>query len=97
MILNKNTDISVSEEHLNEIRRKNMACESMRGAIGALVEKTLQLTAQSLSMRKKNEDFAKQAIISAGISEENVEKFKVEIETGRIVPRFPVEDENQGK
>ncbi len=77
----------ITAERLKEIQGIADNIRHIREAIGAIEEQQAQMIAQSIGMKNKIESDAKKMIVEAGIKEEEAEKYKIDLQTGEIVPQ----------
>jgi len=81
----KEEDKQITSFELKELQGIADNVKHLREAIGAVEEQKSQMITQTLSLRNQIEGRAKKLIIDAGISEEDSEKYRIDLQTGKIV------------
>lgn len=79
------TPEKISEKAMEKIKDISRTTERMYVAIGAMECQKANMVAQSISMRSNIEKTSRDAMIEAGIPEDQVENYKVDIKTGKIL------------
>ena len=76
---------SISKEAMEKLQNIKNTSEQLHVGVGALETQKLQMCSQILQLRNETETVAKVALMEAGISEDKLEEYRVDIKTGKIV------------
>ena len=76
----------IKKEDLDKINQLGQRAENVSMAIGSVEIQKSQMILQATALRNQIEQSARESLLNAGIKESDLEKYKVAIEDGKIVP-----------
>ena len=88
-------EIFVPPENLSILTETANTIDHLRLSIGAMEGRKLKMLTQIESLQSRVEEAAKESMIKAGIPEDKLEEYNIEIKTGKIVSNSFLRENDQ--
>lgn len=79
-------ELKIPKEDHNNLMQLGQTIDQIYATIGSWESRKLELIAQSNGLKQQIDKKAKESLQNAGISKEDLEKYRIDLQSGKIVP-----------